>query len=40
MLLLNYLPSLSLALMQAAVVPGNVRSVDNRIAMLDNNNSW
>jgi len=36
LLLFSYLPSPSLALTQAAVVPGSVRSVDSRIAMLYN----
>jgi hypothetical protein len=35
LVLFNCLPSSSLALTQAAVVPSNVRSVDSRIAMLD-----
>ncbi|CAK9257625.1 unnamed protein product [Sphagnum jensenii] len=35
MLLFSCLPSPSLALMQAAIVPGSIRSVDSRIAMLD-----
>ncbi|CAN5958743.1 unnamed protein product [Sphagnum jensenii] len=35
LLLFSCLPNRSLALTQAAIVLGNVRSVDNRIAMLD-----
>jgi hypothetical protein len=35
LLLFSYLPSPSLELTQAAIVPGSVRSVDSRIAMLD-----
>jgi hypothetical protein len=39
LLLFSCLPSPSLAMMQAAVVPSNVKSVDSRIAMLDSHSA-